>query len=51
MREYTFNEIEKNLQKTWDEKKIVETKNKVEGKRLSIKEFILQKKHLSELLQ
>ena len=32
MREYMFNEIEKNLQKTWDEKKIFETKNKVEGK-------------------
>jgi len=32
MREYTFNEIEKKLQKTWEEKKIFETKNKVEGK-------------------
>ncbi|MCS5422684.1 MULTISPECIES: leucine--tRNA ligase [Psychrilyobacter] len=32
MREYMFNEIEKNLQNTWNEKKIFETKNKVEGK-------------------
>lgn len=32
MREYMFNEIEKNMQKTWDAKKIFETKNKVEGK-------------------
>lgn len=32
MREYMFNEIEKNMQKKWDEKKIFETKNNVEGK-------------------
>jgi leucyl-tRNA synthetase len=32
MREYTFNEIEKSLQKTWEDNKIFETKNKVEGK-------------------
>ena len=32
MREYTFNEIEKKLQKVWDEKKIFKTQNKVDGK-------------------
>jgi leucyl-tRNA synthetase len=32
MREYTFNEIEKRMQKNWEEKNIFKTENKVEGK-------------------
>jgi len=32
MREYLFNEVEKKLQRSWEEKKIFKTENKVEGK-------------------